>query len=53
MYKCKKCGKPYEQKLTSRSDPDICPHCGWAQWDPTGIYNKDWKPPKWLKKKSK
>ncbi|MFX1537317.1 MAG: hypothetical protein ACFFDI_24175 [Promethearchaeota archaeon] len=43
--KCRKCGHEYEQKLRTRSDPDRCPKCGWAHWDPTGRWNRDWKPP--------
>lgn len=32
---CRNCGKEYDQHLETRSDPDICPHCGEKQWDPS------------------
>ena len=49
MFKCKKCHREYKQALKTRNDPDFCPYCGWAQWDPMGKYNKNWKKPDWLK----
>ncbi len=38
--KCKNCGKEYEQKIKYRSDPDICPHCG---FDNNPKRPADWK----------